>query len=77
MNLRECVQGNVTFQYYQNKILFYKCENGFQFPVHIEDTNTAAFLPFDKGIFFMRWIRKEFLIRKELMYLDTLHEKGI
>jgi hypothetical protein len=35
----------------------------FQFPVPVEDTAGARFFNVDKGLFFMRWIRKhlEFL----------------
>lgn len=59
MLLRECVQGRVTFQFYRKQNLYYKCENGFVFPVPISDTGDGVFLPEDKGMFFMRWIRKE------------------
>lgn len=36
----------------------YKCANGFVFEVPVTDTNDAVFKDEDKGIFFMRWIRK-------------------
>ncbi len=48
----------VTFVRYQSDALWYKCEDGFEFPVPIDDTGDAAFLPEDKAIIFMRWIRK-------------------
>lgn len=37
----------------------------FEFPVPVSDTTGARFLRSDKGIFFMRWIRK---------YLEVLTE---
>lgn len=58
MNVKECVKGKVTFQYYRDGELWYECENGFKFPVPVTDTGGAVFLREDKGILFMRWIRK-------------------
>lgn len=58
MNVKECVKGNVTFQFYRKGELFYKCDNGFVFTVPISDTGDACFLNVEKGIFFMRWIRQ-------------------
>lgn len=58
MNIKDCIAGNVTFQYYRKGELYYKCENGFTFTVPISDTGDAAFNAEDKGILFMRWIRK-------------------
>lgn len=57
-SIKDCVKGEVIFQYYKNKELWYKTENGFLFPVPIEDTQDATFLSRDKGIIFMRYIRK-------------------
>lgn len=37
-SIKDCVKGEVIFQYYKNKELWYKTENGFLFPVPIEDT---------------------------------------
>ena len=57
--LKELVTGKVRFSHYQNKELWYTCENhDFTFPVPIEDTNEAKFLAEDKGILYMRWIKK-------------------
>lgn len=49
----------VTFQFYRKGNLFYKTECGFVFPVPTSDTGEGAFLPEDKAMLFMRWIRKE------------------
>lgn len=59
MTLKECIDGPVTFHFYRKGNLYYKCANGFVFPVPISDTGDGVFSPVDKGIFFMRWIRKE------------------
>lgn len=48
----------VKFVYYRDKQLFYSTDNGFEFPVSIEDAGSATFLAADKPIMFMRWIRK-------------------
>jgi hypothetical protein len=63
--IKDCIQGTVKFQYYRSGVLYYKCENGFIFPVPIDDTDDAAFNAEDKGIIFMRWIRKALTYYKE------------
>jgi hypothetical protein len=63
--IKDCIQGTVTFQYYRAGELHYKCENGFAFSVPISDTDQAAFKAEDKGIFFMRWIRKFLLVQSQ------------
>lgn len=55
----DCIKGFVTFEFYRKGYLYYNCENGFQFRVPIKDTGDAAFNKKDKGIMFMRYIRKE------------------
>jgi hypothetical protein len=57
-NIKEMVQGKVRFQFFRDNTLYYKTENGITFPVPLDDTGTATFLAEDKGILFMRWIRK-------------------
>lgn len=57
-NLKDCINGDVTFLFYRKGNLYYCCHNGFLFTVPIEDTGEAEFKASDKGIFFMRWIRK-------------------
>ena len=53
-------KGNlVTFKYYRKNELWYSTECGFMFPVPIEDTGDAQFLPSDKAMMFMRYIRKQ------------------
>lgn len=57
--LKECVAGSVTFTGYRKGNLYYQTENGLVFPVPVLDTGDAMFLPTDKAMLFMRWIRKE------------------
>lgn len=53
------VQGTVSFLYYQDGYLFYKCsKDGFIFPVPLSDAGSARFPCDEKGMMFMRWIRK-------------------
>ena len=53
------VRGQVKFKYYQAGQLWYMCDDGFMFPVDVPgDTGSARFLSEDKGIYFMRYIRK-------------------
>lgn len=58
LKIADLVKGQVTFMFYQKGELWYKTENGFEFPVPISDTGDAQFNPTDKGLLFMRWIRK-------------------
>jgi hypothetical protein len=56
--LTDLVKGTVTFLHYAKGELWYTTESGFEFPVPIADTGDATFAAGDKGMFFMRWIRK-------------------
>lgn len=56
--LKEHVKGRVRFQFYREKELWYKTDTGLEFPVPIEDCGNGIFLAEDKGMFFMRYIRK-------------------
>lgn len=61
--LKGRVQGEVEFDHYRDSILWYKCNDGYVFPVPLKDTttdqgNSPIFLNRDKAIYFMRWIRK-------------------
>ncbi len=47
----------VTFQYYRDNALWYQTDNGFRFPVPVKDIDKGVFLPSDKAIIYMRWIR--------------------
>jgi hypothetical protein len=56
--LTDLVKGTVIFMHYTKGELWYTTESGFEFPVPISDTGDATFTASDKGMFFMRWIRK-------------------
>ena len=62
MTLKQRVSGVVRFVRFSNtegkRELLYVCEDGFEFPVPMVDTKGAEFKAEDKGLFFMRWIRK-------------------
>ena len=59
MTLKDCINGVATFQFYRSGELHYKCANGFMFRIPVAETHDAVFNNEDKGIVFMRWIRKE------------------
>jgi len=44
--------------FYRDKSLFYETDNGFQFPVPIEDAGSATLNQSEKAILLMRYIRK-------------------
>lgn len=48
----------VTFRFFKDSALWYSTEDGFEFPVPIDDTGGATFLAQDKAMLFMRYIRK-------------------
>ena len=56
--LKEHVQGRVKFQFYRAGNLYYLTESGITFPVPIDDIGEATFMYEDKGLLFMRYIRK-------------------
>jgi hypothetical protein len=62
-NLKDLIKGNVYFVEYRKGNLWYEAgrhlnSTTFQFPVPIEDTGDGTFRSVDKGILFMRYIRK-------------------
>lgn len=68
MSIKEMVgKGKVVeFVYFRKNELWYKTEDGFMFPVPISDTGDGTFLPKDKAMMFMRYIRKQLeFIEKE------------
>lgn len=48
----------VRFVRYQDRTFWYVTDDGFEFPIDIDDSLGATLLAEDKAIFFMRWIRK-------------------
>jgi hypothetical protein len=58
LTLKDHVSGPVEFQYYRAGNLMYKTSTDLEFAVPVSDTNDATFPRTEKGIFFMRWIRR-------------------
>ena len=55
----------VKFLHYRQKELWYETEDGFKFPVPIEETGDGIFLSKDKALYFMRYINKQIKIINE------------
>jgi hypothetical protein len=68
LTIKDHIAGNVEFQYYRAGNLMYKTSTDLEFAVPVSDTNDATFPRTEKGIFFMRWIRRHI---KELESLET------
>lgn len=62
MTLKDRIKGTVRFKYYRENELWYVAEDGFEFPVPTADAGMAVFQAEDKGILFMRWIRKHMAV---------------
>lgn len=60
MSVKDLVKDGkrVQFMFYRAKELWYRTDDGFEFPVPIEDTGDGVFLNEDKAMMFMRYIRK-------------------
>lgn len=58
LTLKDHVKGQVIFTHYFDGALWYRTDTDFSFPVPVSDIGTATFLSKDKGILFMRYIRK-------------------
>ena len=55
----------VFFVCYKHGELWYKTEDGFDFPVPINDTGDGVFNTEDRAIIFMRYIRKHLEMLQE------------
>jgi hypothetical protein len=60
LSLKDLVKDGkkVHFMFYRKMELWYKTDDGFEFPVPIEDIGDGIFLNEDKAMLFMRYIRK-------------------
>lgn len=76
LTLKDHVAGNAEFQYYRAGNLMYRTSTGLEFPIAVTDTNDATFPRTEKGIFFMRWIRKH-LADNNLMEIKNIPTKEI
>lgn len=59
MNIKDIVKDQKAhFVFYRDRSLFYETDNGFQFPVPIDDAGSATLNSEEKAILLMRYIRK-------------------
>ena len=62
VNMTDLVRDNkvVRFVYFRDNEFWYKHQDGFLFPVSLQEATTgrATFLAEDKAIYFMRWMKK-------------------
>jgi len=59
MNIIELVKNKkARFVQYREGNFIYETEDGFQFPVPLEEVGSASMLAEDRALFFMRWIRR-------------------
>jgi hypothetical protein len=60
MNIKDLVKGDkhVDFTCYRDGDLWYRHEDGLEFPVPVSDVGGATMLARDRAIFFMRYMRK-------------------
>ena len=56
---------NAHFVFFRDNSLFYETDNGFLFPVPIEDAGSATFNQEEKAILLMRYIRKHIVKTRE------------
>ncbi len=76
--LKEMVSGDQTVKFtrYFDAQLWYTTSDGFEFPVPVSDIGTATFLPEDRAMLFMRYIRKQMALietaNKEQAYLKPV-----
>lgn len=59
IDIKEAVKNNreVKFKYYRDGSMWYETVFGDVFPVPVSDIGNATFLPSDKAILFMRYMR--------------------
>ena len=59
MNIKDIVKNqNAHFVFYRDQSLFYETDNGFLFPVPIDDAGSATLNSQERAILLMRYIRK-------------------
>ena len=60
MGMKELVKEGkkVRFAFFRGRDLWYRHEDGFEFPVPIDDVGDAVFLAEDRAMLFMRWMKK-------------------
>jgi len=69
--LKSRVGDYINFSFFRDGQLWYVCNDGWEFPIPVEDTNNAqgsapTFSAQMKGISLMRWVRKRMQYELEL-----------
>ena len=61
LSLKYMVEDNkqVSFVHFKEGELWYRTEDGFDFPVPVADVGNATMLARDKALLFMRYIRRQ------------------
>lgn len=61
LSLKDMVKDDkqVTFLRFKEGELWYRTEDGFDFPVPVADVGSATMLAKDKALLFMRYIRRQ------------------
>lgn len=58
-NIKDIVKDKKAhFVFFRDRSLFYETDDGFQFPIPIDDAGSATFNAEEKAILLMRYIRK-------------------
>lgn len=58
MKIKDIVKGQQAhFVFYRDKALFYETDNGFRFPVPVDNAGSATFNQEEKATLLMRYIR--------------------
>ena len=59
MKIKDIVKNQrARFVFYRDRTLWYQTDNGFEFPVPLDDVGGATFNADEKAILMMRYIRK-------------------
>lgn len=58
IDIKTCVKSEVVFRHYFDGSLWYETIHSDLFPVPVSDIGNAVFKDRDKGILFMRYMRK-------------------
>lgn len=58
INIKRAVQGKVHFQFYRDGYFYYQTDAGEEFGVPLEEVGSATLNATERGMLFMRWMRK-------------------
>ena len=74
-NIKDIVKGKkARFVFFRDRALFYETDDGFQFPVPVDDAGSATFNAEEKAILLMRYIRKH-IARTEQARVDQADKR--